>query len=223
MIFITILLVASAKPMTFSGLGNSITQELSSHIIKRAYLHIDIDTKFMFLPGDRALLHANSGVVDGEISRIKRISQKFTNLLLVPVKINSIEAGFFTKDSRIHIEKWEDLKNYRFVIVQGSKFIEKKTKKFHPFVTKSHKIAFDMLAANRTDIIVVSKLTGLFYLSKNLYPDIKPLNVSLIKLPLYHFIHKKNKKLLPQITKAFQDMASKGEIQKIYDSFIKFR
>ena len=221
---ILVLLILSlslwAQQMTFSGIKGNLVHELSAVIIKKAYANIGIDAKFMFLPGERALKHSNDGLTDGEISRIKRVSQKYRNLLLIPVEINSVEAAVFTRNDSIVIEKWSDLKPYKVVIVKGTKFIEKGTKNMNPFVVSKFKIAFDMLLAKRADIVVVPKITGDTFTKKARYKRITRLDVSLKRLALHHFIHKKNRTLLEKITQSLQKMSDSGELEKIRNNFI---
>ena len=210
-----------SQTMTFSGIKGNLVHELSSVIMKKAYTDIGIDAKFQFLPGERALKHSNSGLTDGEISRIKRVSKKYPNLLLVPVKINSVDAAVYSKDTTLSIKKWDDLKPYKVAIVKGTKFIEKGSKHLHPFVVSQFKIAFDMLLAGRVNIIVVPKLTGDTFIHKKRYKSIISLGISLKRLDLYHFIHKKNKKILPHITQSLQNMQNSGEIIKLREAFIQ--
>jgi len=209
-----------SQSMVFSGVEGNIVHKLSSIIIKQAYANIAIEAKILFLPAERALHHSNGGLVDGELSRIKRLYKQYPNLLLVPVAMNSVQAAVYTHNNTISIKSWNDLKPYKLAIVKGIKFIEKGTKGQNPFVVSQFSIAFDMLLANRVDIVVIPKLTGDTLMTKSRYKKIKRLDIVLKKLALYHFLHKKNRKILPKITQSLQKMSASGELTLIRNKFI---
>ena len=222
-LYIMTLLVYSlnAKELILSMGEDSVIQEISKTILMKAYKDIGQKPKFLTASFSEALELANLGKTDGEVSRIKKITQKFPNLVEVPVSINYIEAVAFSKNISIKIETWKDLAPYKIAVVKGIKFIENPTKPYNRTVVLNYEEAFALLEKKQVDIIVVPKLVGLHkrYISK--YHKVKIVSPSLTKVDLYHFLHKKNVDMISKIVPILQEMKDSGELQYLRDAYLR--
>lgn len=210
----------SAKTYTISGGKNNVTQIIASKILEVAYFRAGLDMNTSFIQLEESLLSSNSGKTDGEIARIKKISLIYTNLVIVPVALTSVEAIAFSKKD-ITIKTWDDLKAYDFSIVKGAKFIEIATKKMDKKFVLSFEQAFIDLKNDKTQVIVLPKLAGLKYMYSQEFYDIKPVSSSLKTLKLYHFVNKKNIHLIPLLTPILKSMLESGEIRYWRDSHLR--
>lgn len=213
--------ILEARVYTFSGGENNTVMLIASKVLQKAYERAGIETKPLFLTLEESLQRSNSGRTDGELARIKNITRLYPNLRQVPVEIVAVEAIAFSKNSDLDIKKWSDLQGHKLTIVKGTKFIERGTKDIPKQTARTFEEAFRSLHKDETEIVVVPKLAGLSLSYANKYKDIRPVSSALQRLPLYHFVHKKNSHLIPIITPILQDMKESGEIEYIRQSYLR--
>lgn len=210
-----------ARVYTFSGGENNTVMLIASKVLQKAYAKAGIEMKPLFLTLEESLQRSNSGISDGELARIKNITRLYPNLRQVPVEIVTVEAIAFSKNSALNIQKWSDLQGHKLTIVKGTKFIERGTKDIPKQTAQTFEEAFRSLHKGETEIVVVPKLTGLSLSYANKYKNIRPVSSALQRLPLYHFVHKKNSHLIPIITPVLQEMKDSGEIEYIRQSYLR--
>ncbi len=208
------------QALTFSGGKDNMVHLISAEVLQRAYTKVGLNPKFDYMALQESLIQANSGRTDGEISRIRKITTKYPNLVEVPVVINYVEAISFSKDPLVKIEKWSDLESYKIAIVKGAKFIEKGTLGMDRVMAPGFIDAFELLQNNEVDLVVTAKATGLFMIYKYKYHNIKPVGSVLQRLDLFHFVNKKNVNLLPLITPVLKEMSLSGEIRYIRGAYL---
>jgi len=223
-IFISILFCSSllyAQAYTFSGGQDNVAQMIASKILIKAYARAGLQVEARFLPLEESLMQSNEGITDGELARIKDINKLYPNLLRVPVSIMSVQAVAFSKNKKLKIKQWSDLKAYRFTVVKGAKFIEIATKAYNKSYVHTFKEAFKNLENDKTDIIVIPKKAAIRLILQKEFNDIAPVSGTLQELKLYHFVHKKNAHLIPIITPILQQMKDSGEIMYMSNAFLR--
>lgn len=210
-----------ARTYTFSGGNDSTVQFIAAKILQKAYSKAGIQIKPAYFPLEESLQRSNSGETDGELVRIEKITELYGNLKQVPVEIIFVEAVAFSKNTSLKIKDWNDLRGHKVTIVKGNKFIEKATQEIPREVAPGFKEALDALVQNKTEIVVIPRLSALQLYYTHDYDNIKPVSDVLQKLPLYHFVHKKNAHLIPIITPILQQMKDSGEIEYIRQTYLK--
>lgn len=212
-----ILNVSASENLVFSTGQGVVEQEVSIQVINEAYQRIAQKFVVLQYPNMRSLVEANSGHVDGELSRISHIDQQFENLLQVPIAINSIEGYALWAQNIRQIVNWESLRGYKLVCVRGVQFVEQNLSLHNihcdPVTTFSQ--AVNLLQRGRYDVAVLPKNTGLNAVKNNQAKDVYIQGERLIKIDLYHYLHKKNKIILPKITAVLQEMQGNGRISEI--------
>ncbi|BBO72067.1 hypothetical protein DSCA_59970 [Desulfosarcina alkanivorans] len=93
----------------------------------------------------------------------------------------------------------------------------------NPTTVNSNESLFKILGARRVDIIVITRVNGLEVMQQLKIPGIRPLEPPIESYPLYHYRHKKNRHLMPEITAALEEMEKEGLIKKIRARFIAER
>ncbi|MGW8193015.1 MAG: substrate-binding periplasmic protein [Desulforhopalus sp.] len=175
--------------------------------------------KFMLIsqPGERAMIDANQGVVDGEAGRIMDIeSKKYPNLIRVPQAIVTMQDGAYAIDDSITVEGWESLtgKPYTVGLLKGIKSIEQK---LPLYVDKNHIVtlgsidqAVEMLRARRIDIFIVgTQIEDLAVMKSGDSGMIKRLGIVETKT-LYPWMHKRHKHLVQPLAETLRVMKSEG-------------
>lgn len=197
----------------------------AGRIVREAYRRIAIGVEIVNLPGKRALSTANKGRVDGEVFRIKGIDKEYKNLLMVPVHVTQTETMVFTRNVKFPVKGWESLRPYSIGFVLGFLMAEKNTRGMEVFRSSTQAHVFKMLNFERTQVVIDSRMGGLAMIKQAGLTGIKPLEPPLNSVKVYHYLHKKHKKLLPEITIVLKEMHEQGIPQKIrlevIDEFLK--
>ncbi len=207
-----------AESYTFSGGKQSLAQTIASAVLVKAYSKVNIQVTPVFLTLKESLRRSNSGETDGELARISSITKFSPNLQQVPVSVISIQAIAFSKNKNLNIKNWNDLKDHKFTIVKGVKFIETATKDLDRTFVDTIKEAIEQLHQNKTEVIVIPKLASINLIYQKKYHNIKAVSSSLQTHKLYHFVHKKNHRLIAVITPVLEEMKNSGEIAHIKKS-----
>lgn len=221
-LFMLIFNVSASENLVFSTGIEAAEQDISVQILTEAYQQIAHTIDVLHYPNLRSLVEANSGDVDGEVSRISHLNQRFENLLQVPVAINYIEGYAFSAQDDLQVDNWESLRAYKLVCVRGVQFVERNLC-LHDIQcdqVTTFSQAVNLLQKRRYDIAVFPKITGLNMVKKNKARDVVIQGARLIKFDLYHYLHKKNKNILPKITAILQQMKASGRMVEIREGYM---
>jgi len=168
-------------------------------------------------PGERAMIDANQGIVDGEAGRIRNIDRKkYANLIMVPYPIVTMKDGAYSTDSSIKINGWESLagKPYRVGLLKGIKSVEQK---LALYVDKKNIVTLSdveqcikMLQTKRIDLFIVgTQLEDSAYMQSGAYTEIKRVGIVETKV-LYPWLHKRHKSLVGRLAETLETMKSEG-------------
>ena len=213
--------VLAQEPLIFTGIENSSYATISERVMREAYGRMGLNVQFSSLPAARALAVANSGRADGELYRIKNIHLKYKNLIMLSVPIGIMEGVAITTNPKISLDGWQSLEPYRVCIRNGVKFAEAGTKQMTIDVANSNEQLFNNLGMNRCDVIVLARLTSIA-LAQDFERKMKtPVQFHVIQTyPLFHYLHKKNRHLVPKLTEVLKAMETDGTIVKIRAQYI---
>lgn len=190
---------------------------MAEKVMVEAYRRLGMTMEVRELPGERALQTANDGTVDGELYRKGDISDTYTHLIKIPVVISSADFVVFTMDKNIPARDWNSLVPYRVGYKRGVKSVEVnlvKGTKAEPVSSTDQ--AFKKLEAGRNDVVISPKITGLVLLSQLGIQGVTLLEPPLLSIQLFHYLHEKNKGLVPRLTTTLQQMEKEGVIRNIH-------
>lgn len=206
-------------PFKITTIQNHPTHELSKAILKEAYSRIGHNVQFESFPGLRSLTMANQGQVDGDAARIKGTEKSYKNLLPVPTPLLSFEALAFSRTISREIDDWQDLKGLRVGIIRGVRYAETGTKGLAPLYAEDIGHLFKLLAQDRIQVAITTSRAGQIEINRN-YKDngIKIHETPLYSTPLYHFVNRKHKDIIPKLDRVFKDMKDQGAIVEIIDT-----
>ena len=185
---------------------------VSEMILKEAYRRIGINVTIKKFPPERSLHEANNGKVDGEVQRIGSISEIYHNLRRVDPTINFLEGITFTANADAVINSWPDLKPFRVGILRGIKFVEANTKGLKVYAAGNHREMFRMLNKGRFDVVVAPRFSANFFIRANKLESIRELPKPLVRLDLFHYLHKRHEALVPRVSATLQAMSDAGEL-----------
>ena len=205
-----------------SGFGQP-ESDLIHNIMQEVSKRSGVKILYEALPNKRSLLTANSGVNDGETTRILEINKYYPNLVPVPVQSYSIDLMAVT-NKNIKIESPSDLSQYNVGVINGMKIAVLMAEKANPhslIKVTDHETLIRMLLIDRLDVMITNKMGLLANIDKvkgtKLYLHTKPL----MSRPLYMQLHKKNARYIPKFKDALESMHKDGSWKKIQDDFFK--
>ncbi|MCG8572684.1 MAG: ABC transporter substrate-binding protein [Spirochaetes bacterium] len=193
---------------------------VSKEVLRQAYQSLDISIEFKNLPGSRSLIHADLGLIDGDLVRHGEINKEYPNLIPVPIAIYTVEFVVFVKDTNIKITNWESLWPYTISYLAGIKIIEENTAGMKVEAVQSEKQAFLKLYHSRSDIVIDPLLMGLVTLKQLNLTGITITGPPLETIKLYHHLHNKHELLVPKITRILEDMQKTKQIDQITNDII---
>lgn len=197
------------------------TQNIALCVLQEAYSNIGIETSFHGYPSTRSLKLSNEGKYDGETARVYSAKNNYSNLIPVLTPILLMRGTAFTIEYKdFKPEGFASLAPFNIIINKSVIFVENGTKDL-PNVDKANSFTapFKMLQAGRGDIVVTAYLSGLAILRQIKATSIVPLDPPIVRIPLYHFLHKKNVAILPKISTELIKMNATGRVAEIYDQY----
>lgn len=203
-----------SNQLVFSTFPSEGMGMVFKRILEEAYTKSNYKVTVQGIPAERALVMSNLGQVDGEAGRAAVIEKDHKNLIRVPTPLytNRIVA-FSLRDDLDLSAGWESLKGYKLGAVIGYKFVEEKTKPFDTTYVSSYNKLFTMLANEKVDIAISAYIEALptiraLRMQKDIIIHAPPLATN----AMYHYLHKKNKALVPIIDKVLQEMQQNNEL-----------
>ena len=203
-----------------SGMGH-----VQQQILKELYTRLGYDLEIVELPGRRAIMMSNSGESDGEVARVPMVRQKFKNLMMIPIPLHNIKFALFVTEDKKHIKinNYDELMKYDVVTMRGYIIIEKlfKERNKELKVLNTYKQILLTLKSHRADVALLTYLDALNSLKFHNIKGLKLLKPFVGEMPVYHFVHKKNKHLIPKLTKMLEKMEEEGRLKEIENEVIK--
>ncbi len=223
-LFIAIPLRAQPE-VVVSGIEDLMTDGVvAQDILREAYNRIGYKMIYDPHPAARALHRAEKGITDAAATRVKKMMLKFPSLIIVPVKLFEFRVSIFTKHKNM-VPALTSLKNKRIGIRRGIKIVETQTKNMDTWSSTYTPELFEMLASNRLDALYIAKVDGVMTLTElrkknqTKFAGIVDLTPALINIPVYHFVHEKNKHLVSKLTQVLTTMEKEGYLLKAYTDF----
>ncbi|MES2295821.1 MAG: transporter substrate-binding domain-containing protein [Pseudomonadota bacterium] len=206
---------ARAQPAIVLGKSDSSVTRISEAIVREAYARVGVALQVRQFPSERSLQEANIGRLDGDMTRIAGIEERYPNLLRVPVPVLHVESLVYTNRAQFEVKGWDSLRPYRIGIRLGIKFAEDGTRGMQVQVVPSNEQLFTKLELGRTDVIVSTRIEGSLMMKKLNTRHVRALAPALGEVTLYHYLHKRNAALVPKIAAALRAMEQEGRMQAI--------
>jgi len=215
-----------AQPeVVVSGIADIMTDSVvAKDVLTEAYKRMGYKMIYDPQPAARALHRAEKGITDAAATRVKKMMLKYPSLIIVPVKLFEFRVSIFTKDKDMEVSL-DALKDSRIGIRRGIKIVESQTADMDTWSSTYTPELFEMLESERLDALYISKVDGVKTLTElrnedeNRFTEIVDLTPALINIPVYHFVHEKNKHLVEKLTKILGQMRDEGYLKKAYMDF----
>lgn len=197
----------------FSTIKESIHMDIGFEILKKAYSELGYTIIRSEMPGFEALKYSNEGKFDGELLRIDGITNQYSNLVQIPIPVTFFQGVVFSTKYYFPVDSWYSLESYKIGIVDGAIYAELGTQGMNVFKAVNAEELFNKLRKQEIDVAVTSKLIGQLH-SKE-FPEMKEMEGILETMFLYHYLHKKNTHLIPELEKVLKRMLLDGTSRRM--------
>ncbi|MES2129794.1 MAG: transporter substrate-binding domain-containing protein [Pseudomonadota bacterium] len=215
------LAAAADKEMNVStlvGVGVDPATNVAEKVLAEAYRRLGYTLVVHKLPGERTLVYANEGKMDGELYRKLGMDQQYPNLIIVPVPLLTYEIVIFTHGTSFVVNGWESLRPYTIGLVRGIKIVQENTQGMRTEAVPTMKQAFEKMLMGRTDVVVGNRSSGMAVVKSLKLDDVHVLEPALASFPVYHYLNKKHAALVPELTRVLRQMQAEKTIEKIQKS-----
>ena len=180
-------------------------------------LRTGIPIEIQSLPGERALMNANSGVNDGDVSRIAGLEKQYPNLVMVPEQDIHLQMAVFTRNADFTMTGLASLQPYDVGIVTGWKILERSIVGTHSRMTvATGEQLFMMLDSNHIDIAVIERIQGRQMIRRMALKNIRELQPAFLATDYYLYLNKKHADLVPILAAELKKMKADGTSQRLY-------
>lgn len=210
--------MAAGPPLRFATDANDETglAPIGRALLRRAFERLGMDLQFEALPLRRSLQMSLEGRLDGESLRIRDLSYKHPELLLVPVPIATVQVLGYVRKAGPKPRDDEALLALRLGYPRGVVLVER----WLSYATRKVEASTrtDLLRLLRAEVIDVALLPSAAGL-----PELEPDDMTgLVRLPtpfhmtpLYALLHERHRALLPRLAAVLRDMEDSGESNKL--------
>ncbi len=196
-------------------IGNDPATVIAEHIVSEAYHRIGRRMVVHKLPGERTLIEANDGRMDGELYRKLGMEREYPNLIILPVPLLTYEIVIFTRGTDFVVHGWESLRPFTIGYVRGIKIVHENTEGMKREAVGTMEQAMQKLTMGRTDLVVGNRHSGLAALEAMGVDDVRALAPALASFPVFHYVHKRHAALVPELLAALQSMKADRTIEKM--------
>lgn len=185
-------------------------------VVGEAFRRAHIKLHLVKLPAERALLNANAGIEDGDLSRIVGLESQYPNLIRVPEKLVNWEFVAFSMDRTISA-KLGPLRAHSVAYIKGWKIYEQMMAGAPAVATAEDSAQlFRLLELKRVEAVLYVRWMGLNKIHEQGLQGIVVLEPPLATREMYIYLHKKHIKLVPKIAAALREIKKEGLYDRLY-------
>ena len=185
-------------------------------IAGEAFRRAGVKLKLVKLPAERALINANLGIGDGDLSRIAGLETLYPNLVSVPEKLVDLTFAAFGKDAMLPA-RWEVIRARSVGHIKGWKIYEQPLKGAANVVEADDaQQLFRLLNLNRIDVALYERWFGLALLRQQGIKDVHTLEPALANKEMFIYLHQRHAALVPKLAAALRAIKAEGLYQRLY-------
>jgi len=182
-----------------------------------AFRRVGVTLRLERLPAERALVNANAGIGDGDLTRIAGLDTLYPNLVRVPEKLVDYTFTAFSKDVSF-AASWETIRARPVGHIKGWKIYEQQ------FVGGDNVVQvedagqlFRLLDRNRIEVALYERWLGAALLWQMGIKDVRAVEPSLATREMFIYLHKRHAALVPKLVVALRAIKAEGLYQRLYN------
>ncbi len=181
-----------------------------------AFRRAGFELQLVKLPAERALLLVNSGMEDGELTRIAGLEAQYPNLVRVPEKLVDWTFSAFSKDDSVPASV-AAIRGRAVGFIRGWKFYEKAMAgAANAIMTDDAAQLFRLLQLKRIEVALYSRLMGLHYLRTQGIDGLRVIEPPLYVEEMFIYLHNRHAAHVAEIAAALRALKREGAYQRIY-------
>jgi polar amino acid transport system substrate-binding protein len=185
-------------------------------IAMEAFRRVGVELRLVKLPAERALLLANDGLQDGDLTRIAGLEEQYPNLVRVPEKLIDWDFAAFSKDASIPAD-FEAIRRRSAGLIKGWKIYEQNMAgAVHVTTVDDPEQLFRLLDRDRIDVALYARWMGLALIRKQAFKNVRPLEPPLASRAMYVYLNKRHAGLVPKLAEALRALKREGFYQRVY-------
>ncbi|KQV89584.1 type 2 periplasmic-binding domain-containing protein [Pelomonas sp. Root1237] len=212
------LAAAAAPPLRFatdandqSGLSPAVRT-----LLRHALASLGHEVQFEPLPLRRSLVMTEQGLLDGETMRIRAVAEEHPTMLLVPVPLATMEVRGYVRRGEAMPTDLNSLTAWRVGYPRGVIALEKLLADAPRRVdATTRQDLLRLLRLGTIDLALFASMAGEPDIDTDQTDGLVRLPAALHSTPLYALLNGRHRALLPQLTKALQQMEASGESARL--------
>jgi hypothetical protein len=211
--------VISQRTIVFSTIAPPTLAWFNEYrlIYTEAFKRLGYDFEMIFQPGERALVDADNGQVDGEAGRIADLNPTdYPNLIRVEEPIDIALDTAYSTDATIRVQGYDSLKGKGYVIglFRGIKSVEQKLPRYvrreDIVVLGNLEQSLAMLADRRIDLFISADwIERSEILTQDRFKQIKRVGILETKT-LYPWLLRRHADLAPKLAETLKQLKREG-------------
>ncbi|MEW6415728.1 MAG: transporter substrate-binding domain-containing protein [Pseudomonadota bacterium] len=202
---------ANEPPFTTAD-GQGFLDLVAGEAFRRAGVRLQL----VRLPAERGLVNANSGLEDGDLTRIAGLEASYPNLVRVPEKLIDWEFSAFSRQGPRQAS-WDSLRTRSMGHIRGWKIYEHKLAATPAEITaEDANQLFRLLQQGRIEIALFERWQGLARIEREQLAGVQVLEPPLARREMYIYLHKRHAALVPKIARALRDIKAEGLYGRLY-------
>lgn len=185
-------------------------------IAREAFRRAGVELRLVKLPAERALLLANEGLQDGDLTRIAGLEGQYPQLVRVPEKLIDWDFAAFSKDASMKAD-FNSIRRHSVGLIKGWKIYERNmTDARHMTTVDNPEQLFRLLQHDRIEVALYVRWMGLALIQKQQLKGIHLLEPPLASRPMYIYLNKRHADLIPRLAQALRILKREGFYQRAY-------
>ncbi len=185
-------------------------------IAGEAFHRAGLSLKFVKLPPERALMNANAGIEDGDVTRIIGLEKDYPNLIRVPEKLVDWTFAAFTRKTESIEASWPGLESFAVGHIKGWKIFEKNLRPKTLITTADDpNQLFTMLDKNRVEVALYERWMGAALLKRMNITDVRVVEPPLAVREMFIYLHRRHADKVPAIVAALRSIKSEGMYARV--------
>ncbi len=209
----TVLVVNDTNgPPYTTAAGSGFLDAVAGEAFRRA----GVALKLTKLPPERALIDADAGIIDGDLTRIAGIEARYPNLLRVPEKLIDWNFVAFSRDATL-AARWDALRQRRTGFIRGWKLYQMQRGSGRDVVLANDaEQLFRLLDLGRIDIALHERWLGEVVLERLGIEGVQPLEPPLAVREMFLYVHRRHAALVPELARALRAIKREGLYDRLY-------
>lgn len=181
-----------------------------------AFRRAGVELKLVKLPAERALINANSGIEDGDLTRIAGLEAQYPNLVRVPEKLVDWTFSAFGKNPAMPA-RWEVIRQRPVAHIRGWKIYERELAGAKQILTAEDPAQlFRLLQLDRVEVILYTRWMGMSLIKRQDMKGIHVLDPPLANREMFIYLNKRHAALVPRIAEALRAIKAEGLYDRLY-------